>query len=729
MKKTDFSNVEVATKRLARVKADTLFPGLLSDAQMEEIQNLRIKKKSKGLISGRITEVSMKDFIIPGGGLDDEGREVDDFDITRYMQELEDPDTGVLHDLKIDTRQLPHADNYFDYAFRLIGKKANPPWARQLWTGLMLFGEICPCCSNPKWLDVHNVPKDYDGSQIQEHLTLLKKGKCPKCKRTKYQLIKEYGLKNYVQLVNVLGQRSGKSSSLAGYAEYHTHLLLMFPQYAALTNSMQASTQLTGTFVSLNFSKAVGVMWTPYRKRIMEESNWFKDYFKLMDHYKEKYGKELYRTSTLYLEFYLKNLRMYPSGPRSTTLRGDTRVLAALDELGLFPLPKGDDEEDENSERANADEAHKSLYNSLLTVNTAFNTLLKEGFQTVPPALLYCVSSPISLRDKVMRLLRDSEKDPSILGINLPTWEVNPYLEKDSPYIASAYIANAEKAERDFGANPPAVHSRFIGTDLITTKLFCNGQNSHTFQYQYDRVGEIYLKLKQVRTFNYPTVVSIDAGHTNNSFSIAAGYYDFEIGDTVVTTLLECMPVQKRKINFTLLYTHVILQLCKDLNAVALVADQWQGLDQLYRVKEDMGLNPLQKPRTKGEQYSPKRKDFDMVLHLIKEGTLKLPSLKSADIEHVIDGQIENYRTEMFEKPVQHLALQMATVRDIGTLRAPDKGENMTDDLFRAKSLLVTAIHRPKIMERLSEARKFIYGGNRSVMPRPVFVSRSGWRR
>jgi hypothetical protein len=727
MKKVDYKAVDDATERLRLAKADILFPMLLSDKQMDDIQTTRIKKAKK--TKAKVKEVTETEYIIKDGGFGDSGEAVDDFDIRRYMADAEDEETGTLHDLKIDIRDLAMAKNFYDYCYNFLGDKINPPFARQMWIGLMLFGEVCPCCSNKEWMDIHNVPVNYEAKKLTRHLVLLEKGRCPDCGRSKRLLKRKYGLKDYIQLANVLGQRSGKSLTLAMYASYVTHKHLKFPPIATLTKLMQSSTELTGTFVSLTFGKARGLMWAPYKK-LIEDSKWFNEYFEIMDHYKEKYGKELYKVSTEYMVFHNRNLRMYPSGPRSTVLRGDTRIFAGLDELGLFPLPKGDDDEDETSERANADEAHKSLFTSLGTMNMVYESLVKQGYFTAPKPVLFNVSSPYSMRDKMMRLLKESRTTDigveTILGINLPTWEVNPGFTRQSPIIAAAYNSNHEKAERDWGANPPAVHSRYVQPSILKEGRFVNGANSHNFIYQYDQAGEVYGKLEKIRSFPYPSVVAIDAGVSNNSFCIVGGHYNFDTGKTVVTTLLECMPTQGLRVNFNLLYQHAILILCQHLNAVGLGADQWQSIDLLNRIRQDMGLNPEGKDRCLPKQYSPKRADFDAARASLENGNLIFPTIKQPDIDYILDGRVENYRSEMFGKPVEHFLLQALTVRDVGPNRAPEKGENMTDDIWRAVVLLNKCIHTEKVMQRLIEAKDWKYDGSRKAMPMPGYASRSG---
>ncbi len=654
----------------------------------------------------------------------------EDFDIVKLMADARDPDTGLLRDLKIDDRDLAHASSFYDYAYTIIGEDAHPPWIVQMWIGLMLFSEVCPVCSNKRWMDlewfVTNVDKGKPAKEIKEGFKILKHGVCPKCKRTKHDLIVNHGLHNYTELVNVLGQRSGKSSSAALYESYHTHRMLKFPRLADHTTAMQKSTELTATFVSLTFAKALGLLWTPFIN-IINESSWFRDYHAMLDHYGEKYGVELYRKKDEFIRYFHKSIRLYPTNPKSQTLRGDTRFAAVIDELGLFPLPTGNDEEDEKSDRANADEAHKSLTNSLVTVQAIQNDLLSKNLNC-PPALMIGVSSPVSMRDKVMRRLADSRTEEGkkfILGVNLPTWHVNPSINRDTPIIQLAYASNAEKAERDFGANPPRVHQTFIKPTQVPQKLFVT-KPTHALTYCYDMPGLLYGRVSCYYRPKWPSVVCIDAGHANNSFTLIGAHFDFDRQKTVVTTCLEIMTHDGRRVDFNSAYLSVILPVLKDLNAVVLLADQWQSLDILSRAQADRGLVPRTnnpKPLCMSKQHSPKRKDFDSLVAMMENGSIELPFLAEADYQNVVADYID-YKT-LNGHPAKHLLLQMFTVRDGGAGKCPEKGEGFTDDIFRAL-VLTNNIHHPKIMERLQLARSWITDGtqDRSKMPIPAYRSR-----
>lgn len=448
------------------------------------------------------------------------------------------------------------------------------------------------------------------------------------------------------------------------------------------------------------------------------------EYHKMLDEAANRYGIEVYRKKDEYIKYFHKGIRFYPTNPKSQTLRGDTRLLAIIDELGLFPLPTGNEEEDEKSDRANADEAHKSLSNSLTTVQSVHLELLAKGLNC-PPALMLGVSSPISMRDKVMRLLADSRTDTGkkyILGVNLPTWKVNPFIGRDHPMIVKAYASNPEKAERDFGATPPRVSQTFIKPQQVPVTMFKH-KNSHLLQYCYDVPGMLYAKLQRVYSPKFPSVVTLDAGYTNNSFTLTGGHFDFDRQKTVITTVLEIMCHDKRNIDFNLIYKNVILPVLKDLNAVLLLADQWQSLDILSRAREDMGMVPggKNKYRCVTKQYSPRRKDFDSLVSMMENGGYEFPFLSKADYDEVISTYIDY--TTLKDQAMKHLLLQMLTVKDIGEGKAPTKGEGFTDDIFRAL-VLTGKIHDPKVMERLREAQAWLKQEGKIGMPIPAYRSR-----
>lgn len=650
------------------------------------------------------------------------------FDIAAAMAASKDPLTGMMRDLKIDDRDLPLAKNYFDYCYKVMGGPLTetPPWARQMWTALMLFGEVCPRCSNRKWFkDIENVPKTFQTHEMISQLQLMEYGICPKCKANKYELYKSGELRVYNELVLVWGQRSGKSTSAAMMASYHIHRFLKLPKLGTLTNSMQSSTPLTYSFISLDLGKAINLLWEPLVE-VMKNSTWYQELFKLLDYYGRKYGIELYNRKIEFIKFFHKNVHLMPTHPGWEKLRGATRIGASFDELGLFPLPEvivneldveGEMNLVNNKKMANADQAHRSVSNSLLTVRNLSKDLLAAGNFHIPTGLMLGVSSPTNHRDMVMRLLAQSQTEVgsrTMLGIQLPTWEVHPKINRDDPELEAAFNSNPEDAKRDFGADPPRVYNTYIKTATVERGIFVGGRNTHMLDYDF-QASTISARVRKAAPCYNASVLTVDAGHNNNSFTLCSQYFDQKSGQTVTTTVLEVIPSGGRRINFNDMYKNVILPVAKDTHAAIVFADRWNSLELLYRISADI-------PGIVAKQFTPQRRHFDSARQLLVEQNARFPT-PEIPIEDVTSAVIDNYRKFFFGKPVAHLVHQMTTVKDSHVKRPPEKGEGFTDDIFRAWVLGASLIHLPKVQEILQQWQVRI---DRTSAPPAVFVGRSG---
>lgn len=656
-----------------------------------------------------------------------------DFDVRSLMADAKDPFTGTLRDLRIDDRELPVAKNYSDWAFNVSGSNSRP-WSRQLWALLHLFGEICPVCTKPNlYNDIFSIPKDMDGEDLSSRLVLLEYGVCPHCRSRKSDLIRQKKMPLRTEAVWVWGQRSGKSTTVVSGSSYHTHRFLKFPVMGTLTPAMDPATPLVASMVSLSFGKAFSVLWEPLKKHIAN-TPWYTELFRLLDYYGRQYGEELYNRRKEFLQFNHKNLVIRPTSPDWPSLRGDTRYEGIIDELGLFRLPDesedatlndADDTGEDTSKRANADEAHKSLENSLVTVRQAAeHLLLEKGVDFVPTGLLFGVSSPTSIRDKVMRLLAESRSDSGMhhmLGLQLPTWEVNPSIQRDSQVILNAFSRNAVKAERDFGANPPQTNNSYITVDTVTP-LVQKFKNSHVLEYVYGPDGSMWGRaIKRSNVPPTPSILVLDAGLNNNSFAIHTMTLTPE-GRIRTTCSCEVIPSRGRHINFNKMYSQAILPIAKANHSVFLAADQWQSLDTGHRFVEDCAY-----PKAKFKRFSLRRKHFDAVRQSMEEHMFLLPFPEVA-LDSLFDAEIENYRKFFLGKPVAHLLHQFTTIRDVGPTATPEKGIGMTDDLARAWFLGAYLIQDIKVVQLLRDAQKTLKldtGSGSSVVG--AFVSRGNY--
>lgn len=626
-------------------------------------------------------------------GIDLENPKYDNF-VRDTMDRAYDPITNTIKDIRIDDSKLPLAKNFYDYCKNIYGPGIQMPFSRQMWIMLRALGEMCPHCTKPAAFNkITAIPVDLDvdqmlGPRSRKHITLLENGVCPSCGRTKAGMIMAGELDDITELVLVLGQRSGKSTIIGVATSYITHRLLKLPKISTLTSGIQEFSPLTGVFTAQSTGQAIRVLWKPVRNTILG-SAWFQEYHDLLDSISNKKGQELYQINPqgLYIRYFVRNLEFYPSGPGKRSLAGDTRLIAAIDELGLFPFTSdsSDDEEqyDDERERANADEVHQVITNSLLTVRTAVQACYARGISAVPQALLFNASSPKSWKDKICRLLLQSESEPTMFGINLPTWEINPLISRDNPQIALAYRKNPAKAERDWGANPPQVSSDLFDDNIDPYFVHTNAGR---VVYQPSDTRTLATFEQTVFADDYPpAILSLDAGETDNAFSLAVVT---KSGHFINTPLcIEIVPQPNRKIDFAYTYKHIITPIVKAFNVKFVRADRWQSSFIMDQLEQDFGKDGL-----KTGKISLRLDDFKAFSSFVDSGQLSLPAIE-LDKERIM--AVRDYKKDLLLYPASHLYLQFRTVQQIkGNF---GKGDGYTDDIFRALVVGVMGMMDSKI--------------------------------
>lgn len=380
----------------------------------------------------------------------------------------------------------------------------------------------------------------------------------------------------------------------------------------------------------------------------------------------------------------------------------NTRCLAMIDELGWFPFDLNkdseqmDDEEDER-ERANADEVHQSLSNSLATIRTEMWNLYARDINHIPGGIMLNASSPASWKDKICRLLKDAEGSKFMLGLRMPTWEINPIFTRDHPVITEAYRKNPIKADRDFGANPPSLSSSVYSKNAIQ-RLF-TGYQHHALAIE---VSDPIIPGEDKKVFGravikhhkniWPaSILALDAGLSNNAFSGVLAFMQEQV--MIVATLFEVVPTGGRKIHFPSMMKFIINPIIEQCNVHYVFADRWNSVLLLQQV-------PMDYPKVLAAQYTLKGRDFDTFnSDFIETGNLVLPKLElpTEQIETVT-----NYKQELNGYPASHLYLQFLTVRELQGVIT--KGDGYTDDIYRALVLAAARIRDPKVTEHL---RKF----------------------
>lgn len=468
----------------------------------------------------------------------------------------------------------------------------------------------------------------------------------------------------------ILNHNSGKSAFFNLLVPYLTHKWVKVEKPVE-TLGLMSSSILIGTCTALTWAKAQELLYEPISNAI-ENSKWFQQYFQLLDDYEERTGIELYKFKDTFLSFNHKNLILNTSGPNKRTLRGSTRWLAITDEIGWFP--HGEDSDDR--ERASANEVYVSLDRSLKTVRKTGLKLLHNGYDNIPLAYGCGISSPSSYNDKIMELVRNFKGSKEVLVHQAPTWEMNPLFTKED--FAKEYQDDPIKAERDFGANPPMAENAWISDVKALDHLLVN---RWAIDYQYDHfvnrsgVDMVFGKLRSTKAPPTcpPTVLTIDAGYSNNSFALAICATE-ERGANV----LAVAEIAPRKgvtvINYTRTVKQLLYPLIKEFNVQAVGADRWNSLKLLQDIEEDMKVQTF--------QYSLRPTDFDLAYDYLMEDVpaVKLPK-PEMDLGEIFVTQ--DYPHGFKYKPNSHLYHQFSTVNVDGR-GSVEKGTGYTDDILRA---------------------------------------------
>lgn len=610
--------------------------------------------------------------------------EVSELDLVKVLDEIYDPNNRVMRDLRVDDRDLPEFPNLYEFCVSKKGLDA-PLFSRQFYALLMLFHEICPACSNPKYVKhIRDVPVDLKAKDFKEHFQLLNHGVCPKCKKSKLDFFRSGELNSYQELAGLAGQRVGKSLITAVASSYQTHKVLKLQDPSKVYGVL--NTTLVGTLVGLTYNAAYEQLWLPY-KNFLDTSPWFIDYHAMLVDTGNRYDEELFKMGQTSVHYLHRNHLVYPSGPNKKTLRGKTRIFGAIDEMDFF---NNDDDGGNDQVKMNGVEVYKSLNNSLLTVRVGWKSCIKRGLVNVPNAYQFNISSPQSARGVLTETVNRNQDSKKVYCFHLATWEMNPNITRQD--LKQEFMDNPEKADRDFGANPPVSDSPFMADTNIVKSMFSDRPNAVLYNYIHRKnamgatrraahVTKIIAPSKLM-----PAILALDAGFSFNSFSMTIGHLEptADGGKRIrCIAIVEIIPEKNQAtLDYSAIAEKIIYPLIEALNVQAVFADRWNSLKLLHDIEAKYNIP--------AEQYSIKYRDFTMVRSYMESGGVTLPrtETKKDNLDSILKPDLTQYPRSFSYRPIDHFFLQACTVKD--TDRDVIKGTRLTDDNWRALCLMCT---------------------------------------
>ena len=480
---------------------------------------------------------------------------------------------------------------------------------------------------------------------------------------------------------------SGKSFITTGMLCYSTHyyLKLQCPQDVL---GVSASTGFVMSMVATKMAQGRNSLFDPYRS-FLRDSPWFKQYHALLDEQRPRGKDEFYRLNEMFVSYRHRGFKIALEAAHQGSLRGATRINGAIDEYGHM---SSDDQSVTGGPLV-----HEAISRSLLTVRGAAERRLRNGAYDLLNGLQFTISSPRHRRDPINTLYRMSGEVKTILGIHKPTWDINPDFPLESSTIQSELQKNYTRAMCDYGAVAPAATDPFFPS----LKTLVPSMTRKPNQLRYARKIAVSHGVRYTTAsltmperaywFRTPTLLSIDAGRTNNSFSCSVIYLKGSADAGYVpqvASVYEVQPAQGAPINFSMLFDDFIYPLVDVFNVKVVVADQWQSVKFLSDLERDKGVFTM--------TYSMKMEDFYNLQSRLIGGEIELPQLPDGDtLESVMDWDTSAYPACFLDKPIQHLYYQIMTVRK-GS-KTVEKGEGATDDIFRSMAVGLHLIDVPDI--------------------------------
>jgi len=589
---------------------------------------------------------------------------------------------------QIDDRDIERAPNAV--VWMLSPKYLNiKPYPKQIEDAIHIFTAACYFCSDTEYL--LDIPVDEKLGNIRDRTVLMRYGKCPRCGRNAMEMRREWCLDPANtfggrirpvppnDIVALEGQRSGKSTKTAMFSTWVLHQYLMLPNPTKYFNLLENVGALHSTFVSVTAEQAWENLWQPFSDFI-DSSPWFRRYHKWLDDRGKELGIELWNKPDTYLWYGVKRLALSFAPADQRTLRGRTRFIGAVDEIGWFGASK--DRTGTSRVRADGDGTVRALDRSLATLRNNSIKKRKKG-KNPPDAYLFTISSPSSRTDPIMRRYKKAERSLRMYYVKRETWNSNPNFTEESLREQEG-DADERDFQCDFAVNPPYSDDPWWDS-LDALMELCSPKDQHLWygkpQIVRDptsqRTRYLTYKIEKMNTDKMtPRILAFDMGHKACSFSWVIARYDKQEDTVIVEDVGELAPNQElqERIHFGAMWDDLIKPLIENFLFLNIVWDRWESTRYVADIRT--------KYKIRADQYSPGMKDGKNFKSDMLNGRIVFPKPECAISELEVGDNVA-----MALKPKAHLLFQCLTARNGNGLPLKPHGKMNNDDTLRAALL------------------------------------------
>lgn len=457
----------------------------------------------------------------------------------------------------------------------------------------------CPDCN----AGPHAVPADSWGlsrETLESEVLLVWTPKheddaCPKCGTTRSEFVERGDLNNHRVLHSIVGQRSGKSSTLGLITTYVEHVTLSIahshPEGLQGYLGMPAGEPLHITCVASTDTQSKETIWAKYRG-YRSLSPWFQRYtpwVKMQERLQstpEGMQPWAYNEIDKKIENGAVHLIIDSLNSNSNGLAGRTRLFAAIDEICRMK---------QTESAQGAQEVYRTMDASCQTVQARV-----DQYGLVPWfGMIGSISSPISLDDYGMQLLEMAKSDPRMYAVRMATWDFNPWEPKE------AYAEKLKKdfvgTMRNFGAEPPGAAHPLIDRpdDFRTSAIQVDLTPTAVFQeYEFtDPTGRSYLAVRLDKADLVqdatPRFVAVDAGKNFDAFSVACAHGEQDADGNLVTVYDWVIRLltrsRKQEVYFESVY-QVLKELSKFVVIKHIEFDHWNSTTIVQRIRNELSI-------------------------------------------------------------------------------------------------------------------------------------------
>ena len=479
---------------------------------------------------------------------------------------------------------------------------------------------------------------------------------------------------------------SGKTFLTAVFGNYLLHRYLCLEGQAGdhygLRNQL-----LMATFVASDKSQVSETTWGNFSAEL-RASQWFKQYFDYLDREGERTGTTLYEFKPeAFLSFYNKRILCSFAASNMVGLRGRTRFMGSIDELGWF-------ETNTTAKKLNGREVYAALNNSLQTLRSTSETKWKAGKFDLPTAYMFNVSSPSAEDDPIMSLAAESRYNKRSYMFHYATWEINPTITQES--LRPLMEKDPIKIMRDFGAEPGTGKNIFLPSgEILNANIEDTRFNAIKYgvqDMQQNIKGSVFNYVKVILSSvdvprTVPHILACDMGESGNGFGMALCCR--EGAKMIISGAVLIQPRVMTDGTIATVHFPSAIELIKEIRKYVslemVVFDRWQSTTAIQELRDS---------KIFADRYSLKYKDFLDFKGRYLENNVKFPA---PEIPYS-SLMLQNIEDNM---PIARLLKQIRTVRDNGkTIMKP---QNADDDLFRCVVLAdyFMNIHQVKFNTRL----------------------------